>query len=96
MAVLAEVAGYGEDAMASRMNVFLASLLTLRTVFAVAVIALSPGTSRGSDGSEDSSLIAIPSEVHEILGEGVVYQSAPDRRSGSKPANSTTTERDST
>jgi hypothetical protein len=72
MAVLIEVAGYGEDAMAGRMNVFLASLLTLRIVFAVAVIALSSGTSRESAGSEDSSLIAIPNAVHEILGEGVV------------------------
>lgn len=58
--------------MATRMNAFFASLLTLRIVFVVAGIVLSSGTSRGSDGAEDTSPIAIPSEVHEILGEGVV------------------------
>lgn len=58
--------------MATRMNAFLTSLLTLGIVFVVAGIVLSSGTSRGSDGAEDTSPIAIPSEVHEILGEGVV------------------------
>jgi hypothetical protein len=50
---------------------FSASQLT-RIVFALAGIALLSGTSRGSAGAEDASPIAIPSEVHEILGEGVV------------------------
>jgi len=58
--------------MATSMNAFLASLLTLRIVFVVAGIVLSSGASRGSVGAEDTSPIAIPREVHEILGEGVV------------------------
>jgi len=58
--------------MATRMNAFLASLLTLGIVFVVAGIVLSSGTSRGSGGAEDTSPIAIPSEVNEILGDGVV------------------------
>lgn len=54
------------------MNAYRASLLALRIVFVVAGIVLSSGTSRGGDGAVETPPIEIPSEVHEILGEGVV------------------------
>jgi len=58
--------------MVPPMNGFRASLHALRIALAVAGIVLLAGTSRRSDGAEDASAIMIPSELHEILGEGVV------------------------
>jgi hypothetical protein len=59
--------------VATRMTVFPASRLTRWIVFVAAAIVLLSGASKGSGGgAEETSPTAIPSEVHEILGEGVV------------------------
>jgi len=49
------------------------ALLELRIAFlVVAVIVVSPGTCPESDGAEDVPPNAVPSEVHQVLGDGVV------------------------
>src|SRR5690348_6555594 len=48
-------------------------LLELRIAFLVAAaIVVSPGTCPESDGAEDVPPNAVPSEVHQVLGDGVV------------------------
>lgn len=55
------------------LNSLAPALLKLRIVFlVVAGIVVSSGTCPESDGAEEISPIAVPSEVHEVLGDGVV------------------------
>jgi hypothetical protein len=71
--------------MATPVNAFRPSLRPLRIALVVAGIVLSSGTSRGSDGAEVSPPIVIPSEVHEILGEGVVEALEPGALGAARP-----------
>jgi hypothetical protein len=66
-------------------NAFPVFLYILRIVIVVAGIVLLSGPSRGSDGAESPSPIAIPGEVHEILGEGVVEALEPGALETARP-----------
>jgi hypothetical protein len=56
-----------------------------RTVIVVAGIVLLSGPSRVSAGAESPSPIAIPGEVHEMLGEGVVTALEPGAPETARP-----------